>query len=377
MTAGSVLVAGSAHGVIAVDDAAGQRRFHAAGEAPYRRDPNWTPPLPGEEAQIFDPRRNRELDGVSVRRWVLFRGGTPVGRIAAFAPGYRPGIGYFGFFESPEDPGAARALLGAAEQWLVAQGCATAFGPIAVNPRDRIGLLIAGFSRPALIFTPYNPPYYRRLLEAAGWSPTVFLRAYGWRPAFTSPRVHSLAERAARDSSIRIRPLRLDRLREETRIIGRLINETLDDAWHFEPIGDEDADDMARLLRPILDPSVALVAEDAAGPCGVVLGVPDINWLWRRAGGRLWPVGWARLLRWRRHIPQLRIMVLGLARRVQGSGVAARLINQLIRAGVSGGYTLGEMSQVYEDNIRMRSILDRMGFPVVRRYAVFTRRLEG
>jgi GNAT superfamily N-acetyltransferase len=69
-------------------------------------------------------------------------------------------------------------------------------------------------------------------------------------------------------------------------------------------------------------------------------------------------------------------MVLGLAQRVQGSGVAARLIDQLLRAGVSGGYTLAELTQVYEDNTRMRSILDRMGFPVVRRYAVFARHLE-
>jgi len=119
------------------------------------------------------------------------------------------------------------------------------------------------------------------------------------------------------------------------------------------------------------------VAEDADGPCGVVLGVPDINWLWQRAGGRLWPLGWARLLRWRRHVPQLRIMAMGVARRVQQTSVASRLIARLLHAGMCNGYTLGELSQVYEDNGTMTRMLKRMGFPPVRRYAVFARQLEG
>lgn len=377
MTARAVPTVTPAYRVIAVDNTAGARRFSTAGKSAYRRDSNWVPPLPGEERDIFDPRRNRSLDGVKVRRWVLVEGDAPVGRIAAFAPSHRPGIGYFGFFESPDNPDAARALLRTAEEWLVAQGRRACFGPIAVTPRDRIGLLIEGFERPAMIFTPYNPPYYRGLLEAAGWAPHLFLRAYGWDPGFSDLRgVGALAERAATGSSIRIRSLRLDRLKDETRLIARLINETLADAWHFDPIGEREAGEMARLLHPILDPSVALVAEDDSGPCGVALAVPDTNWLWRRAGGRLWPVGWAHLLRWRRHVPQLRLMALGLAHRVQRGGLAARLIDQLLRAGVSGGYTRGEMSQVYEDNARMSRILIRMGFPVVRRYAIFARQLE-
>jgi GNAT superfamily N-acetyltransferase len=156
-----------------------------------------------------------------------------------------------------------------------------------------------------------------------------------------------------------------------------MINSTLAEAWHFDPIGEREADAMARLLRPILDPTIALLAEDDTGPCGVALAVPDVNWLWRKAGGRLWPLGWARLLRWYRSIPQARLMALGLEPRVHGSSLAARLIGQLHRAGLARGYVRGELSQVFDDNESMRRILDRMRLPVVRRYAVFTRDLQG
>ena len=362
--------------VVPVNDAVGERHFRAAGAAVYRHDANWVPPLPGEERQTFDRRRNPQLQGVGARRWTLLERGVPVGRVAAFAPAHRPGVGYVGFFECPDDPHAARALLDAAEMWLRAEQRLECYGPIAVTPRERIGLLVDGFDRPPMLFTPYNPPYYAALLEAAGWAPHLYLRAYGWDPGCAEPRLNRVAERAAARSGIRVRPLRLDQLRNETRVVASLINETLAGAWHFDPIGEQESDEMARLLRPILDPSIALLAEDGGGPCGVALGVPDVNWLRRRAGGRLWPLGWARALRWRHHIPQVRCMALGLATRVRGSGLAVRLIDQLHRAGLERGFACGELSQVYEDNEGMRRILDRMHFPVVRRYAVFARWLE-
>jgi GNAT superfamily N-acetyltransferase len=376
VTTGTSLGVGS-YRVVAVDDAAGARQFSAAAESVYRRDSNWIPPLPGEENDTFSLRRNPVLAGTGVRRWVLLQGDTAAGRVAAFAPAHRPGVGYIGFFESPNDGHAAHLLLHAAEEWLGGQRRQECYGPIAVTPRDRIGLLVEGFNRPPMLFTPYNPPYYEALLQARGWTRHRSLQAYGWDAGYQDSRgVLPLAERATVGSSVRIRPLRLDRLKEETGLIARLINQTLAEAWHFDPITEPEAAAMARLLRPILDPSIALVAEDRSGACAVALAVPDVNWLWQRAGARLWPMGWARLLRWRRHIPQVRVMALGLAPRVQRTGLAARMITQLHRAGRARGYVLGELSQIYEDNVSMGRILGRMGFPVVRRYVVFARRLD-
>ena len=345
--------------------------FRAAASSVYRNDPNWTPPLPGEEEDAF-------AQADRSRRWVLFEQGVPIARVAAFLPPRHPGVGYFGFFECPDDPVAATELLRSAEEWLADRGCHECYGPIAGTPRDRIGLLIEGFNRPAMIFTPYNPTWYRSLLESAGYSAGVFLRAYGWSPGYDDHRgMLRLAHRAERDDAIRIRPIRPGRLGEETRLIATLVNETMAGAWHYDPIDDREAEQMARLLRPILDPRIALVAEDSVGPCGVALAVPDMNWLWRRMRGRVWPAGWIELLRWRRRIPAARMMALGLSRRVRGSSIALRMIGQLHAAGLARGFAEGELTQVFDDNHSMRRILERMGFPVVRRYAVFRRSIQG
>ncbi|MGH7517928.1 MAG: GNAT family N-acetyltransferase [Gemmatimonadales bacterium] len=333
-----------------VRDAGGERAFAEAEARVYASDPRWTPPLPGELRETFDPRINPALAGSACRRWVLFEGEDPCGRIAAFAPADRPSVGYVGFVEFPNDAAKSRALFAAAEEWLLGLGRRDVYGPVAVTPRDRIGLLVEAFDRPAVLFTPYNPPYYPGLFEAAGYVPAQQLRAYGW-------------EARTRDA------------REVARLADRLVNCTLAGAWHYDPIGADEADRMARLLEPVLEPRLALIAEDADGPCAVALAVPDAWWVWRRAGARLWPLGWARMLSWRRRIPQVRVMAFGVLPRARGTGAAALLLGALERAGRAIGYRYAELSQVYDDNAPMRRVLDPMGLPVVRRYAVYHRRL--
>lgn len=359
-----------------IGNGGGSRMFAAVARSVYAGDSNWVAPFPGDEVRVFDPQANPALARRRWARWVVTRRDRLVGRIAAFAPADRPGIGYFGFFESADDRGCAAALLEHAECWLAEVGCRECFGPVPVTPRDQLGLLIEGFEQPPFLFTPYNPPYYSKLLESGGYHPACFLRAYGWELSSGDPRqIRRLAERAALSPRFRVRSLAAARLAEETRIITRLVNETLADAWHYDPISEREADELARLLRPILDPEIALIAEDEQGPCGVALALPDANWLWRRAGGRLWPLGWLRLLRDRRRIPQARVMVLGLAGRARHSGLAGQLIARWFCAAPLRGYRTAELAQVFDHNVQMRRILERMRLPVVRRYSVYTRTL--
>lgn len=353
------------------------RDFWNAARVVYAGDPCWVPPLPGFQARAFDARFNPTLAGGRGARWVALRDGNPVGRIAAFAPAHRPGVGYFGFFESLDDPALAAALLREAEAWLAAHGCHEVFGPVSVTPRDQVGVLVDGFDQPPVLLTPYNPRFYPLLLLGAGYTPAVPLRAYGWDRTWRDPRdLTRLAATGTGRSRIRIRPINPHRLREETRTIASLVNETLAESWHYDPITAPEADQLARDLRLVLDPALTLIAEDEDGPCGVALAVPDLNWLWREAGGRLWPLGWWRFLALRHAVPRLRGMALGVARRVRGSTTTGRLIAAWLAAGVARGYQSAELAQVFDHNGGMRRILDRLGLPVVRRYAVYHRSLN-
>jgi len=355
------------------------RAFHAVPALLYRNTwPAWTPLPPGEEARLFDRARNPSLAETEHARWVALRDGRPVGRVAAFAPRLPEDVGYFGTFECIDDQPAARALLEAAETWLLARGRRTCIGPLLVNPRDQIGLLTDGFDRPAALLTPYNPPYYERLLEAAGFAVAVRLRGYAWVPDMMDLRgMQELDRRLTGRGSITIRTIDPRRLAAEALVIADLINRSFGATWRWCPITRAEALQLAVDLRPILDPGLCLVAEDASGPCGVALTVPDANWLLRRIGedGRLWPFGWLKALWLRHRIPWARFMALAVLPGKRATGTVIRLVLATHRALLARGFQYAELSQVFDDNVMMRRLLDRMGCAVVKRYAVYERSL--
>jgi hypothetical protein len=353
--------------------------FHTVPRTIYSgRHPEWTPIPRRAEAALFDPRHNPTLARTEVARWVAVHDGTAVGRIAASAPEHPAGIGYFGFFESPDDPAVAGALLHAAEGWLRERGRQRVLGPVGITPRDQIGLLVEGFDRPAALLTPYNPPYYATLLEGAGYRPRVRLRAYTWRPDMVDTLgMIALGTQISARGDLTIRPVDPDRLQDEATLVARLLNQAFQHVWGYVPITDAEALAIAKNMAPILDPSLCLIALRRGEPCGVALTVPDANWLFRRIGGRWWPFGWLVALLWRHRIPRARFMALGVPPGRRATGTAVQLMLATHRALIAGGYRSAELSQVFDENQPMRRLLERMGCQVIKRYVVFERTLAG
>jgi len=68
-------------------------------------------------------------------------------------------------------------------------------------------------------------------------------------------------------------------------------------------------------------------------------------------------------------------MVLAVRPGRRAGATALRLMVETHRALVSGGYEYAELAQVFDDNATMRGMLERIGAPVVRRFAVFRRHI--
>ncbi len=354
----------------------GRKEFFRVPWRVYRGNPCWSPPFPGEERRLLDPHSNPDLAEVKHRLWIAKTADGPVGRIAAFAPHLSPDIGYFGFFESVPEPEVAARLFAAAEAWLRTLGVRRVLGPITINPRDTIGLLTEGFDQPATIQTPYHAPYYADLLRRGGYRPTVHLRAYQWNP-LTTDRLGmiDMDSRLQSRDRITIRPIDSTRLEDESVMIAEIINEAFTATWGYVPVTPKQARSEARRLAPVLDPRLVLIAERRGEPAGVVVAVPDINWLTRRMGGRWWPFGWATAWRFRRRIPAARVMVFAVRPGRRATGIAVRLIVETHRAMRAAGYRTAELSQVFDENPMVTRLLDRMALPVSKRYVVYERTL--
>jgi ribosomal protein S18 acetylase RimI-like enzyme len=169
---------------------------------------------------------------------------------------------------------------------------------------------------------------------------------------------------------IRIRALDLRRLSDEIQIIRGLYHAAWEENWGFVPMTEDEFEHLARELRPVVDPSLCLIAEnDRDEAVGFSIALPDVNQAIKTLNGRLFPFGFVTYLRSRRKIDNLRILTLGVHPRFQRRGIDAALYLHTWQTGQAKGYRTAEASWILEDNWPMRRALERLGGQCFRTYA--------
>lgn len=343
----------------------------------YRNDPAWVPPLRRDVRRMLDPAVHPFHRHSDVRTFLALRDGRPVGRIAAIhnrrhVEVHDEPVGFFGFFESVEDPEVSSALFDAAAGWLRERGLEVMRGPTSFSTNEETGLLVEGFDRPPAILMPHNPPYYPRLVRDYGFHEAKTLLAY-WLEAESAPeRLVRIADAVRERSDLTVRSLDMNRFDEELARVKRIYNAAWEENWGFVPMTEAEFDYMAAELKPVLDPDLAIFVEDADGRAvGFGLSLPDYNMAIRHADGRLFPFGLLKI-RWHaRKIDRLRVLALGLLPEYRRRGVDGILYVETFRRGLARGIDSGEFSWVLEDNERMKRPLERMGAHVHKRYRLY------
>jgi len=347
----------------------------------YRGDSRWVPPLIRDMRTMLDPEKHPFHLHSEMELYLAWRDGVPVGRVAAIhnrrhAEFHQEPVGFFGFFESVDEPEVASALLDTAASWLRGRGLRTIRGPTSPSTNDVSGLLVEGFDAPAMIMMPYNPDYYRELVVGAGFHEAKGLVAYVHREQDPPDYLVRGAELVKRRYGVSVRSLRMKEFDRELERIQELYNAAWEANWGFVPMTDEEFRFLARELKPAVDPNLVLVAEDSEGrPIGFALCLPDFNMAIKHANGRLFPFGLIKILWHSRGIHRMRVLTLGLVEEWRGKGVDALMYLEIFRRGAARGITEAEFSWILEDNELMRRPMDRIGAEVYKRYALYDRPL--
>lgn len=356
-------------------------RFICFPEKIYRNDRNWVPPLLVERRDFLDPRKNPFFEHAEVGLFLAHGAdGAELGRIAAIVNHnhvrtHREKAGFFGMFECVNDPEVARRLFEAAASYLRARGMEVMRGPENLCVNDDIGLLIEGFDAPPAVMMPYNPPYYRSLIEGCGFVPSMKLLAYRLedRDGKVPERVARGAELVRRRYDHTIRPIDMKRFDEEVRRIHRVYSTAWEDNWGAVPMTDREFAHLASSLKLVVDPELCLLAEVGGEVVGFLLALPDLNRALIRLRGRLFPFGLFKLLWHRRKIDAMRVITMGVVKEHRGKGIDLLLYHGGISRGLAKGYKHGEMSWVLENNEAMNRVLRNIGAEVSKTYQLFDR----
>lgn len=357
---------------------------HAFIRLPWRiypgRYPAWVPPLLAEERKRIDTETNPFFGHGSAQLFLAYKDGRAVGRIAAIENElhnevHGESIGFFGMFESVDDPEVAGALLDGAAEWVGARGLKSLRGPTNFSTNEECGLLVTNHESPPYVMMTYNPPYYEDLLVGWGLAKVKDLVAYEIRgEEFNVTRFLGLERLMKRSGlDIRVRSVRMKRFDEEVALVRDLYNSAWEKNWGFVPMTDAEVEYMAKQLKPVVDPDLALIGEIDGEPAGFALALPDLNQAIRRVNGRLLPFGILKLLWYMRRINGIRIITLGLKEEYRRTGLASMFYFEIFKRGSKKGHTVAESSWVLEDNHVMRGALEKMGFHHYKTYRLYER----
>ena len=362
--------------------------FLAAADRVFAGDPAWIAPLRFEIEQRLHPKKNPLFAHADAALFVALENGEPVGRISAsvdheWQRTWGDKTGHFGFFDTIDDPRVAAALFEAAEAWLRVRGVDRVLGPMSMSANEEVGLLVEGFEHPPSLMMGHSRAWQGALAEACGYAKEKDLFAWRFdRDVPLTKRALKAWEDVKALPEITLRSIDMKRLEQELAIIVDIYNEAWAGKWGFVPITEAEVIKMAEDMKLVLDPDIAFVAVLEGEPIGMCVMIPNLNEAIADLNGRLFPLGWAKLL-WRvkvRRPRSTRLILLGIREHIRKNvkrygGLSAAMYVEVARRGKAKGYEWSELGWTREDDAPINVGIKAIGGRVYKRYRVYGKSL--
>ncbi|MEL7486367.1 MAG: hypothetical protein AAGJ87_04005 [Pseudomonadota bacterium] len=371
-----------------VPDGATRKEFISVTRTIYRDDPNYIAPLDFEVGQRLNPKTNPSLRDARHQLWVAYRDGAPVGRIGAIVnplhlQRYNDDTGHFGYFDVIDDRAVSDALFDAAETWLRAEGMKRIAGPFSFSVNEETGMLVDGFDTPPFVMMPHGRPWCASFAEARGYAKAHDMHALHWfnERQFIPERRMRFVEKALANPKVSIRNIDFKNFVDDIKTLVGVYNDAWSDNWGFIPFTDEQAENMASELRPIITRENVVLCYYDGEPAAFGLVLPNINEAIRDFNGKLLPFNWAKFI-WRlkvKGIRSSRMPLMGVSKRLQGKPVGAafayKIIDLVNSANIDRGVTNSELSWILESNDAMLNMLIDMGCRIYKTYRIYEKPL--
>ena len=350
----------------------------------YRNDKCWVPPLLWDVSRKLDRKHNPFFEHAQAEYFIAWKGGEPVGRITAQVDEnhdkhWGGQTGHFGFFEAEDDPEAAKALFGAAGDWLKSKGRDKIEGPFNFNINDECGLLVDGFDTPPMVLMTHNPRYYERFFLDHGFTKAQDLYAYRLDAIADAPTdVKNYAELIRKKEGVVIREWDLSKFEREMKLFREVYNSAWEKNWGMVQLTDAELKAYTLELRYLVDPRLAFFAETRDGQVmGASLTLPNLNEYFVKMNGHIYnllPFAWYNMVV-RKKFKSYRVFALGVKKEFRNSGVGAVFYYDTLMAAKKLGYEWGEMSWILESNPAMNRAIQHMGGTVYKTYRIYEKNI--
>src|SRR5690554_210698 len=349
----------------------------------YKNDANYIRPLDADIDEVFDPKKNISFKQGECIRWLLQdTSGNFIGRIAAFytketVDNYELPAGGCGFFECINDQAAAFILFDTAKAWLISKGLEAMDGPINFGERHKWwGLLVDGFYEPCYTCN-YNPSYYQTLFEEYGFQIYYKQHTY-WRDVRMTldTRYADRAKNILSNRGYTFEHVNKSDLEAAARNFRIVYNKAWAKHAGIGEMSEEQAQELLRNMRPIIDPKLIWFAFYNNEPVGFWISIPDLNQLIVKylPGKLTW---WGKLLFiWRKFTKQNKTMfgvIFGVIPEHQRRGLEIALIVESAKLiqDKNMPYEELQMNWIGDFNPKMMRVAEQIGAKIYKTHHTY------
>ncbi|WP_299814356.1 GNAT family N-acetyltransferase [uncultured Roseibium sp.] len=246
---------------------------------------------------------------------------------------------YFGYFDCANDQEAARALLGAAEDWARLRGHEEIMGNFNLTAMQQIGVQTAMFDAQPYTDLVYSPPHIAELLRENGYSAEFPMTTFELDLSKAEPPAIGTKQQAIIDNpDFRFVPVTRSNVAERMEDARLILNASFANNPMFVPVSREEFHFQARDMKWIMDPRISAVLYHRDKPAACIICVPDLNPFLRKTRSRF---GITSLFHFVRHKVTCKRAVLifsGVIPELQGQGVNPVVLHRVILAMKQAGY---------------------------------------
>ncbi len=333
----------------------------------YKGNKNYVPDLKSDELNMLMPETNPSFEHCDAKFFLAYKDGKIAGRIGAIvhhAANERWNqkqirITRVDFIDDME---VSAALLGAVEGWAKELGLTEVHGPLGFTDLEKEGMLVEGFDRMGSSVTIYNYPYYPKHFEAHGYVKDIDWVEYRIKAPDKNDtrlkRLQELAKKVMERSNVHF--FKIKKIKDAAPIIIQifeLLSECYKDLYGVVPYTDNEARYYLKMYTPILNPKYAkFILDENDKLVGFALASPSLAGALQKSGGRLFPFGWAHLLKAINHPEEIELFLVAVHPDYQKAGLAAVLMNEITISAVEQGVKYAESSPELESNRKIQDL---------------------
>ena len=353
----------------------------------YRDDPNFVPAFYGDDMADWDPRKNPAFEYCEARAFLAYRGDKVVGRIGAILS-HKANETWgtkrmrFSQVDFIDDPEVSDALFGTVEAWAREKGMEEVHGPLGFCDLDREGMLVEGFDRKSMFITYYNRPYYIDHLTRLGYVKDTdwiehLIPLNGWDDP-NYKRLKRISDAMLKRTGYRKVEVRSrSDVKPYVRKAFELVNIAYAPLYGVVELNERQIDKYVNKFLPLIDPDFAcLIIDDNDELMGFGVGAPSMAEAMRKCHGRLFPFGWAGVLKALRKNDTLDLFLIAVRPELQGSGINGIIMEHLFTGCNKHGIVRAETGPQLETNHKVHSQWKMFGIEPHKRRRCFIKQLS-